>query len=251
MQAAHDALAIVAAGHRLALGRHEQDVFVEVEFGRNFLREFEFALGAEALHLIDIKRDRLVAIVIGGGLGDLVVEVVLRLQAHRAGLELHVDILGDEDGRRRKGLLDKERAGDDAIVLLGEIGQHGAQPLHGRRRPIVLDEIAVDNDGQRAAVGQLHTLVHGAGVRQELLEDAVHPAGIAAALGGLLAFYRIELLENLDRNGQVIVLELEDRLRIVQQNVRVQNVGLGPYFDLMLRWILHRAYCVFHRVDNL
>src|SRR5258708_36949341 len=93
--------------------------------------------------------------------------------------------------------------------------------------------------------------VHRAGVRQELLQDAVHPAGVAAALGGLLALDGVELLKDLDRNRQVVVLELEDRLGAVEQNVRVQNVRLRSYFNLMLRRMLSRTDCVFHRVDNL
>jgi hypothetical protein len=111
----------------------------------------------------------------------------------------------------------------------------GGQALHGRRRPVVLHQVAVDDDGERAPAGQLDALVHRARVRQKLLQDAVHAAGIAAALRGLLAFDRIELLKNLDGNRQVVVLEFVDRLWVVQQNVRIQNVGLYPNLYVMLR----------------
>jgi hypothetical protein len=39
---------------------------------------------------------------------------------------------------------------------------------------------------------------------------------IAPAFGGLLAFYRIELLENLHGYGEVVFLEFKYRLRIVK-----------------------------------
>ena len=60
-------------------------------------------------------------------------------------------------------------------------------------------------------------------------------AGVAAPLGGLLPFDCVKLLQHLHWDRQVIVFKLEDRLRVVQQDVRVQNVGLSPYFNLMLR----------------
>ena len=71
------------------------------------------------------------------------------------------------------------------------------------------------------------------------------------ALGGLLAFDGIELLEHLDRDGQVIVFKFEDRLRVVQQDVRIENVSLSPNFNVTLRWLLDHSGSVFHRVDNL
>ena len=77
--------------------------------------------------------------------------------------------------------------------------------------------------------------MHRARVRQELLQDAVHAAGVAAALRGLLALDRIELLKNLDGDRQVVVLEFVDRLGVVQQHVRIQNVGLDPNLYVLLR----------------
>jgi hypothetical protein len=101
LQPAHDAVAVIAAGHRLALVGAQQDVFVEVKGLRRLVRELELALGAEALHLVDIERELAVARLVVR-LGHLVVEVVLRLEADGAGLQLHVDVLRDEDRRRRE-----------------------------------------------------------------------------------------------------------------------------------------------------
>ena len=77
--------------------------------------------------------------------------------------------------------------------------------------------------------------MHRTRIRQELLQNAVHAPSITAPLRGLLALDRVELLKNLDGNRQVIVLEFVDRLGIVQQYVRVQNVGFRSYLNRMLR----------------
>jgi hypothetical protein len=75
-------------------------------------------------------------------------------------------------------------------------------------------------------LGSFDPLVHRARVGQQFLQDAVDAAGVAAALRGLLALDGVELLEHLHRDGEVVVLELEDRLRVVQQDVRVEHEGL-------------------------
>ena len=106
-QAPHEAVAIVARGHRLALVGAEQDVFVEVKRLRRLGAEIEFALGAEALQLVDIDRDLAIARLLVV-LGHLVVEIILGLEPDRAGLELHVDVLGDEDRGRRILLLHEQ-----------------------------------------------------------------------------------------------------------------------------------------------
>ncbi|MGA2444060.1 MAG: hypothetical protein ABSG50_01375 [Opitutaceae bacterium] len=63
----------------------------------------------------------------------------------------------------------------------------------------------------------------------------MHAAGIAATLGGLFAFYGVEFFQNLDRDGEVIVLEFENRLGVVQQDVRIEDEGFYFSCDLELR----------------
>jgi hypothetical protein len=49
----------------------------------------------------------------------------------------------------------------------------------------------------------------------------MHAAGVSASLGGLLRFDGVEFLQNFDWYRQVIVLELEDRLGVVEEDVGV------------------------------
>ena len=45
-------------------------------------------------------------------------------------------------------------------------------------------------------------LVHRARIGQQFLQDAVHAAGVAPALGGLLALDGVEFLEHLHRESR-------------------------------------------------
>ena len=63
----------------------------------------------------------------------------------------------------------------------------------------------------------------------------MHAAGIAATLGGLFAFYGVEFFQYLGRDGEVIVLEFENRLWVVQQDVRIEDESLYFPCDLELR----------------
>ena len=143
-------------------------------------------------------------------------------EADGAGLERDVDILCHEDGRGLAGVAHIERGGDDPVVFFPEVRQNGAEGLH--RGQVALGrvgDVGVDDDGKRASAGEFDALVHRAGVREKLREDAVHPAGIAASLGGLLRFYGVEFLQNFDWYRQVVILELEDRLGVVEEDVGV------------------------------
>ena len=216
---------VITGGHRLAGIRAKEDILVEVQFGGIVGIDLVDALGAEALQLVERDGDFLVTCLVVE-LGNLVVEIVLRLEPDRPGLELHVHVLGDKDRGRRELLLHKEGRRDDAVVLLGEVGQDRLQPVHGGRPPAWLREVGIDDDRERAAIRQLHTLMHGPRVGQQLLENPVDATGVAPALRGLLTLDGIKLFENLDRDGQVVLLELVDRLGIVKEDVRVQNEGL-------------------------
>jgi len=47
-----------------------------------------------------------------------------------------------------------------------------------------------------------------------------------APLRGLLALDRVQFLENLDRDREIVLLELENRLGVVEENIRVEHERL-------------------------
>jgi hypothetical protein len=124
-------------------------------------------------------------------------------------------------------------ARDDAVVLFGQIGKHRLQPVHRRIRPreMLVDQIIIYNHRQRAPVAQAHAFEHGARIRQQLLQYAMHVPRIATAFGGLFSLDGVQLLQNLHGDDEVVILKLEDRLRIVKEDVGVQNESLTFALD--------------------
>ena len=199
LQSAHNTFAIITGRHRLALVRAQQDVFIEVKRLRRLIAQIKNAFRAEALQFVDVQRQLAVAGFLIR-LGDFVVEIILRLEAHGARLELHVHIFGDENRRRRGLLLHKKRRCDDPVILLREVRQNRPQSIHRRRAASTVHQIRINDNREGAAVRQLDSFMHRARVGQELLQDAMHPARIAAALRGLFTLDTIQLLEDLDGN---------------------------------------------------
>ena len=62
-------------------------------------------------------------------------------------------------------------------------------------------------------------------VLAEIVEEARDRARVAAALRAL-ALELVDLLDDVDRDDDVVVLEPEDRVRVVEQDVRVEDVVL-------------------------
>jgi hypothetical protein len=99
--------------------------------------------------------------------------------------------------------------------------------------------------------GQLDALEHGPRVGQQLLEDPVDPAGVAPPLGRLLGLYRVELLEDLDRYREVVLLEFVNGLRVVNEDIRVQHERLNLCRDPDPRIWGRGPAQVFHRGGNI
>ena len=219
-------LPVVAGGHGLALVGTQEHILIDAQVAGVIPAQAEVTLRAEPLQFIDGEGDLPVARLLDE-FRHLVVEVVLGLEAHGARLQLDVHVLGDEDRRRGELLLHEDGGRDDPVVLLCHVRQHCPQPIEGRRPAARLGQIGVDDHRQGSAVGKVDALLHGPAVGQELLEDAVDAAGVAAPLGRLLPLDRVELLQHLHWYGEVVLLELEYRLRIVKQKVRVEHEGLN------------------------
>jgi hypothetical protein len=139
--------------------------------------------------------------------------VVLRRQAQGVGADAHVDVLGDDDR-----------------VLVGE-----ALPvIEGDGEDPVVHRVAVLDGGRQAALGegddqvtaarQLHPVGQLA-LLAELVEGAAGGAGGATELGEV-ALEGVDLLDHVDRDDHHVLLEAEQGLRVVQQDVGVEDEAL-------------------------
>ncbi len=163
---------------------------------------------------------------------ELVDVDVLRLEVHRGeaqriGADAEVDVLGDED--RRLALVvvaHVERDHQDEVVgdlALAQRGRHGARrrgdaqpPARRQRRPV----------GEARALGP------------QAVEHARHLARVAPALRGLL-LELVDLLDDEDRDDDLVVGEGQKRARIVDQDVRVEHEvfhGATSLPSCLARW---------------
>jgi hypothetical protein len=175
----------------LVLGERERALLEEqVDVGARHLE-----LAGAAVELLDV---------------DALREVVLRRQAERVGADAQVHVLGDEDRRHApRAVADVERHGEDVVV--GDLARaQGLGQLAARER-----------DGDAAARGQAHAIVEVALLAQGV-EQAGDGAGVATALVQLL-LEGVDLLDDRDRDVDVVLLELEERLGIVQQDIRIED----------------------------
>ncbi len=143
---------------------------------------------------------------------DAVCLEVLRGHAERVALHARVDVLGHEDGAHAARV---QRCGhrddpvvDDAWIEPGRHGDFRARDPHRSALRIPGDALE-----QVAALAKP-------------VERADHGARIAPRLVvGLLE--GVELLDHADRDHHLVLLELEDRVRVVQQHVGVKHKALA------------------------
>ena len=156
--------------------------------------------------------------------------VVLRLEPEGAGLELHVEVLGDEDRAVPPGYpRDRRRwrgCGCRCDSRSGKsVGrpsrQRGDSSMSCQSLPDVLDR-RIDEDVELSAILELHALSHLLRGAEALAQPPVHLAGIRAARGGF-GFETVQLLEHLDRNPDDVFLKLEHRLRVVDEDVGIED----------------------------
>ena len=153
-----------------------------------------------------------------------VVFVVLGHDAGDGGLDSQVDVLGNEHHRqvRRFFLQRQDRAkdgivGNDLSKALARVEVAGLEAqLAGALLAAQLQAVGAL---QRNAVGQ----VVQAGFLHQLVEEAAHLAGVAARFGGALLAV-VQLLDHLHGQVDVVLLEFEQRGRIVHQHVGIQHV---------------------------
>jgi hypothetical protein len=83
-----------------------------------------------------------------------------------------------------------------------------------------------DSDPDSTTIFKINTVLHVGAVAEALGESPVHFARVGAARGGL-CFEAVKLFENFDRNPDGVFVELKDRLRIVEEDVSVQDIMFG------------------------
>ena len=186
-----------------------------------------------------------------GVVDDPIAVVVLGREAQNTRLDAQVDVLGDQDD----GALGTERPerdghGQDDVVRL--VAGHGRRQVHAEL--LGLQEQASAPRPQRShrfpgevavasarRLRERQPLLDGpaVGVADQLIQEAADLAGVARQLRG--AFLgRVQLLQDHHGHVQVVLLEAEQRRRIVQQHIGVEHeqpwTGLGDHRGAPLGW---------------
>ena len=138
--------------------------------------------------------------------------VILRLQAERVRFDAKIDVLGDENRPlfRVRFLHGNGQRNDAAVHIVVAAGE------------VAVLVFVPENDAQPASVRQGDAFAQTA-FGAQTVERARNGAGVRAALGGF-AFEPVNFLDDLDGNQEVVLLKIEDRVRVVQENVGVENV---------------------------
>ena len=164
---------------------------------------------------------------------DLVGGVVLRREAHRIGLDAQVGVFGHQHHRwlvaDQAGAELLERHRQDVVVAIAALQF---------RRQLSQGFTAAEHHLQGAAAGVVDR--HAIGQVALLPQRIQQPgdlAGITALLGGV-TLEAVDLLHHLDRDHHRVVFKAGERLRVVEQHIRIENEGLahhGPPMEMRAR----------------
>ena len=158
-----------------------------------------------------------------GILEHLVVEVVLRLEAQRAGLDAHVDVLRHQDHlalRRSFGQV-QDDAEDLVVAASGRqaVGQADTDRLGLQEQP-------AGGQAARRSV-ELDALGDAVFARtDDLVEAAAGLTRVARHFGHALLVV-VQFFQRHDRHVDVVLLEAEQAGRVVHQDIGVEHEELG------------------------
>jgi hypothetical protein len=134
----------------------------------------------------------------------------------RVGLDAQVDVFADQDGLAfGLRLLDAKGQGQNAVV-------HRVRAEH--RMAVPGGGALLKDDTEVSAVGEGNALAQPARTPKAVQQAGDRP-GILAQFGGL-ALEVVNLLDDLDRQEDVVILELEQRIGVVEQDNGIKNVIL-------------------------
>jgi hypothetical protein len=149
------------------------------------------------------------------GLADLVCRVVLRGQPERAGLHPQVGVFGDQhDFAVCFQMAQRERRVQNAVI--GVVSHEGATDAIG------VD--AQDDSNASRRVAQ-RDAVFGDHVAGELIQFPQKLAGLSVNVAAAL-LEPVQLFEHGDGDRDVVLVEIEDAGRVVQDDVRIENEQL-------------------------
>ncbi len=212
----------MACRHELLLGGGEENILVDLEWaGADFL-DLDVVGAAKALEFVRLDHDGADLQILNLGGGDLVVEVILTGDADRHRLELHVEILCDEDGRILLALHERDAGGHDAVIDWFLVREDLGEAAHGGRETLASQGI-IDVDADGAATGGLDSLGDLLGlVVEDLGQKAMDGACIGSSLG-LLVLEAVEFTEYLDGDEEVVVFKEIETVRVMQQDIGVED----------------------------
>ena len=205
----------MACRHEFLLGCGKEDILIDLKFTRAADLEVDALGAAEALEFVGFDVDAANLTLFGILGGDLVVEVVLAGDSKSHGLELHVEILGHQNGGVLFALLQGKAGRHDLVIHGLLVGEDLGKASHGRGGFLPAHGL-VHEDTHSPASGGLHSAGYLLGLVIECLrQEAVDCPGIGATFR-LLVFKAVQFAQDLDGNEDMVVLEAVEAVRVVK-----------------------------------
>ena len=222
----------MAGRHEFLLGGFEEDILVDLEFAGAALLQIDALSAPKALEFMGLDLDFPKLPLFGVLSGDLVIEVILAGDPEGHRLELHVQVLGDEDGRGLLLLLKGQAGCHDLVIDLTLVREDLDEPPDRGGRMIRV-QCVIDEDADGATPGGRDAADYFVGLMiKGLCQEAMHGPGIGSALG-LLVLELVHLTEDLDGNEDMVVFKAVQAIWVMEKDIRIENE------------VLHRARSLF------
>ena len=176
--------------------------------------------------------------------GDFVVEIILAGDAQGHGLQLHVEVLGHQDGGMLILFLERQARSHDPVIHGFAVGKDPLKAAHGGRETIPVGRLVHENP-HGASTRSFHPTGDPRGlVIKNFGEEPVDRACIGSAFA-LFVLESVQFPKNLDGDDEMVVLEALEALRIMQEDIGVDDEILDPLLpdaSRIRRDGYHRSY---------
>ena len=142
----------VSGRHEFLLGGGEEDILVDLQGPCTDFLNIDGIGAAKTLEFMSLDHDGADFEILDIGGGDFVVEIVLTSDADRHRLELHVEILGDENGWSLLGLHERDTGSHDPVINWFLVGKNLQETAH-RRGEALAAQAVIDSDSDATAAG--------------------------------------------------------------------------------------------------